>query len=287
MSANNSNAELILERVRKTEVLPGKGVQLVGLLSDPDFDPEEVARGIEFDPVMTARVLKMANSAALGAREKIKTVRDAMMRLGSARILAAVMSSGPLPGTKVEGYELDDGQLWESAVWIALASEELAALRGRTQLKEVFTAGLLSTIGKLALGPFIRRRQLKIQSMAFDEGLSFEQAEREVLGVDHGVAGAELLEAWKLPRSITGAVRFHHDPESAGPGHRDTAEIVHVAELLCSMSGIGVGIDGTHYRANRGVVESCGFKSPDLEGVLCRTMMKFVEARSAFGIADR
>ncbi|MBI5266844.1 MAG: HDOD domain-containing protein, partial [candidate division Zixibacteria bacterium] len=76
---------------------------------------------------------------------------------------------------------------------------------------------------------------------------SFEQAEREVVGYDHAELGAMVAERWNFPNDLVQAVRWHHEPNKAG-ADRQAVDIIHVADSLCVMQGIGIGHDGLSYR---------------------------------------
>jgi hypothetical protein len=79
-----------------------------------------------------------------------------------------------------------------------------------------------------------------------DQGLSFTAAESDVLGTTHAEIGADVLAKWALPEAMIRTVRWHHAPDEAGPP--DTMlDVVHVANMLCLMIGIGVGRDGLHH----------------------------------------
>ncbi|MCA8958350.1 MAG: HDOD domain-containing protein [Planctomycetes bacterium] len=270
----------MLKSVQEVEVLPSSAVEIVRIAQDPEADAGQVERAIALDPVLTARVLKMANSSLLGGRAETRTVRDAVVRLGSGRVIAAALDSGPLAAAPVEGYELRPGALWEAAAATALTAEELARACGTRAPREVFTAALLCDLGKLVLGPFVCRHRDAIMALAFEGDHAFDAAEREVLGIDHAEVGALLLERWQLPAEIVQIVRWHHLPSSCDESMRGPTDLVHAAEHLCAMAGLGSGVDGTQYRADPATVTRLGLKPSVVEAVLCETASKLVEVRT-------
>ena len=276
----------ILGRVRAMPALPAATGRLVPLLQDPDADPDEVCRWITHDPALTSYVLRVANSAALGPGGEVKSMRQALMRLGTSRVLAAVLGAGVgrLARRPVRGYNLRPGSLWESSVAVALATEAFARVRGHGVPMEAFTAGLLCDVGKLVLGEFVQRESGAIGRLAFGSGLSFERAEREVLGLDHAEAGAELLAAWGLPASIVQVVRWHHEPERAPEEHRDVTDLVHLATYTCTLSGLGGGDDGTNYVPCDATMQRLGLSSAEVEEGMCLTVLKLDEVRELFGL---
>jgi HD-like signal output (HDOD) protein len=92
-----------------------------------------------------------------------------------------------------------------------------------------------------------------------------------VLGTDHADIGARILKQWSLPPGIVNAVRWHHDPESAWKSDL-MLDIVHVANGLCLMTGIGVGRDGLRHQPCAAAVERLGLASGHLEKLAGQTL---------------
>ena len=244
-----SRREQILSTLRSTPALPTPAVRVVQLVQDPEVDIRELTEAVRYDPSLTAMVLRLANSPYFGAARSIGSVQQAVMRLGTNRLFRVLMTSAvaPLAQLAVRGYDLEPGKLLEHAVGVAVAVERLAASLAKRPANYTFTAALLHDIGKIAMGSHVRIDAKPIMDLAFRENLPFEVAEREVLGIDHAEAGAVLLEVWDLPPRLIEAVRCHHEPDKA---QLDTlaVDLVHAADSLCLLAGIGAGADGTHYR---------------------------------------
>lgn len=130
---------------------------------------------------------------------------------------------------EVPGYGLGRGELWRHAVAVSVISENLSKGLDLPVPEETFTAALLHDVGKLVLGGMVHADLARIEG-ALARGVSFENAEREVLGLDHAEAGAEILERWSIPEGLVSAVRWHHAPDRS-PGHD-------------VMLGIGTGREG-------------------------------------------
>ena len=184
--------------------MPSVVIKLRQYLSDPDVSFDELAKVIEYDPGLTANLLQLANSAYFGWSGKIKTVKDAITRLGTNRIFQMVlcMSVAPLVRKPVKGYDMESNGLWKHSIATAICGEQLAMIKNIPDSEEVFTAGLLHDMGKILLGTFVEIDDEPIKDLVNSEGLSFNQAERRILGIDHAEAAAELLQYWKLPESV-------------------------------------------------------------------------------------
>lgn len=239
----------ILKQIKDVPSLPSVVIRIRSYLNDPDVSFDKLARAIEHDPGLTANILQLANSAYFGWSRRIKTVKEAVTRLGTNRIFQMVlcMSVAPLVRKAVRGYDMPSDSLWEHSFATAITAEKLvAALRVRGR-EEAFTAGLLHDMGKVVLGTFIDVDDKPIKALVASEGLSFDQAERFVLGIDHAEVAAELLRAWKVPEEVVAAAQWHHRPGEAPSRHRQIVDVIHVADCLAMRMGWGAGLDVGHY----------------------------------------
>jgi len=239
----------ILAKVRSVPSMPSVVVKLRQYLSDPEVSFDELAKVIEYDPGLTANLLQLANSAYFGWSRRIKTVKEAITRLGTNRIFQMVlcMSVAPLVRKPVKGYDMESDGLWQHSVATAICAEQIARIKNIPGAEEAFTAGLLHDMGKILLGTFIEVDVESIKELVTKDGLPFNEAERQVLGIDHAEAAAELLKYWKLPENVVAAARWHHIPAEAEDKFREIVDLVHVADILCIRMGWGLGSDGPLY----------------------------------------
>jgi len=279
----------ILAQIRALPPLPAAAVDVLTLLRDPEVDAGAVARAISYDPGLTANLLRMANSTAWGGRQEIGSIEQALIRLGTRSVMSLVVCSavGPIAQGPVDGYELDSGKLWEHCVSVAVATQEFAAVLGIRPPMAAFTAGMLCDIGKLALGTLVGGAAAEIRHLAFEERLSFECAERQLLGCDHAEAGATLLQSWQLPDDVVAAVRWHHDPGRCPEPARPVADLVHVADYACTQAGLGGGQDGTNYGFSAEAAARTGLGPEQMEAAMCYTVCKLEELRESFALATR
>jgi len=253
----------ILAKVRNVPSMPSVVIKLRQYLSDPDVSFDELAKVIEYDPGLTANLLQLANSAYFGWSGKIKTVKEAITRLGTNRIFQMVlcMSVAALVRTPVKGYDMESNGLWEHSIAVAICAEQIAQALKIPNSEEAFTAGLLHDMGKILLGTFVEIDDEPIKELVKNESLSFNEAERRVLGIDHAEAAAELLQYWKLPENVVAAARWHHNPDEADEKYRNIVDLVHVADILCIRMGWGIGTDGPLYCLNEAAAERLGVDS--------------------------
>ena len=257
--------------------MPGAAVQLLALIEDPDINVSQIESILQRDAGLTANLLKLANSAYFGIPSKIGSVRQAVLLLGLKRLIQMVIAScvSAIMDKPIPGYELPPGELWRHSIAVSVAAEGLVNELNVEAAEELFTAALLHDVGKLILGRPMADAFHQIND-EISRGIALEAAEEKVLGTNHADVGARILSQWSLPGNIVNAVRWHHDPEAAEMTD-PMLDIVHVANVLCIMIGIGVGRDGLRHEPSQVVVKRLGLESHHLEKVADQTMRSVEE----------
>jgi len=279
----------ILAQVNSVPSLPSVVLELRKYLNDPDVSFDQLAKVIEYDPGLTANVLQLANSAYFGWSRTIKTVKEAITRLGTNRIFQMVlcMSVAPLVRKPIKGYDTDGEGLWKHSIATAICAEQLVATLDLPDMDEAFTAGLLHDMGKVVLGTFVEVDDEPIREIVKSDNLSFNEAEQMVLGIDHAEVAGELLKAWNLPDGVVESARCHHQPHHADPKYQQIVDVIHVADFLCISFGFGVGCDGLQYRLNEASSSRLGLKINQAEAIGSKVMIGVAELGSMFSPAKK
>ncbi len=274
----------ILSAVTQVASLPVAAMKVIPMLRDPSADICEVARLINHDPGLAANVLKLANSAGYAARSKVTTIDAALVRLGMRRTMGLVIGSAvaPFEQKPVRGYDLPAGALWRHGVAVAIGTQVLDEMLELHAPEHSFTAGLLVDIGKYVLGHFLEVDGTAIRNKAFNENMPFELAEQSVLGIDHAEVGAALLQHWGLPDELVEVVRWHHRPNQAREEVRLTTDLVHAADQLCTLSGLGVGWDGCNYLPCEAALQRLDLTETRNELALCSIVERLKDADDVF-----
>ena len=165
------------------------------------------------------------------------------------------------------------GALLDFALATAIGVEEIARVMHTPLPPHAFTSAMLCDVGKLALGSFVEVDSNAILHYAFEEGLTFDAAEREVLGIDHAEVGALLLERWQIPESISVVTRWHHRPDEC-PESSETLQLVHLAAQLSLLSGLGCAQDGLNYRPSNKLTKIKSMKQREVETVVYQTSQR-------------
>jgi HD-like signal output (HDOD) protein len=205
----------LIAKASTLQPLPASAVQLASLIASGNSDLDEIGNVIAYDQALTLKLLRAANSAHSASLTPITDARDAVFRLGTARVLALSVAANvnPLLKRDVSQYGLGEGDLWRHSVASAVAAEMLPDYCKELIPPETFAAALLHDIGKLVMGRFLSVEILGMLHRATTEGgLDPCAAESQILRVHHGELGGIVAQHWNLPESIVKGIIYHHTP---------------------------------------------------------------------------
>lgn len=217
----------ILERLGQLPVLPMVVQEVIRSLADPDADAVALGHQIGQDPVLGARLLRVANSAFYGLSRQVATPHDAIMVMGLSQVRSLVLASGLAHALPQHKGGLDRRKHWQRSFRVATTAQALAR-RLRRPADAAFTAGMLHNIGELVLDVCLPEAYAAARQASSSRGIPLRQAEQAALGFDHTEVGAEVARHWKLPDVIEHAIRHCHDPELAA-----TAEVSAGVAVAC------------------------------------------------------
>ena len=223
----------LLAAAESVEPLPHTVARLATLIADPDSDIREISETVSLDVSLTAAVLRRANSASLGHRANITSVRDAVVRLGPSTLLSLTVASriGSRMLQALPAYGLQPGALWARSVAASIAAE---AIRSRARVPvpaEVGTAALLHDFGMVVLARQFGKQILDSLALAAaTDRVDVLETERVVFGLTHADIGSAVAEAWGLPLTIVDGIRDHHET------HDDLSAVSAAVALACVMS---------------------------------------------------
>lgn len=273
--------ESIVEAVNDLPALPHIVVRVMELSEDPDSTAQDISNVLNQDQAMTARVLRIANSAYYGFPRRISTVTDAIVFLGfkTIRSIVLAVSVSDILSQEMEGYALEYGELWKHSQCSAMAARLIAKKAKLGIMDLAYTAALLHDIGKVILNSYMKEIYHEVVAKIDENNSSFIEAENQVLGFNHAMVGSRVAEKWSLPPELVEAIALHHDPGKAEINKRLTS-IVHLADALCVMMGIGIGIDGMLNPISDEAVNLLGFSEKDVENIISELVDAFSDQQS-------
>jgi putative nucleotidyltransferase with HDIG domain len=261
-------AQELVTKVKNLPPVPHAALKLVSLLDQPAVSNTEVVQALRCDNVLTAKLLRACNSPFFGLSEPVASVDQAVFILGHQQILHIVLTIafGSAMVVPLPGYAVEASELWRHSLVTATASEMIANEFADLNVEApvAFTVGLLHDIGKLVLSQVLTADlQAEIRRLIEHDKLARAEAEKAVLGTDHGEVGAALLHIWHLPDELVEAVANHHQPV-LNPRPR-LSVVTHLANCVAHLAGSAPGWDGYAVRISDEVVTSLAITPDQIE----------------------
>jgi putative nucleotidyltransferase with HDIG domain len=233
----------LVASIKDLVTLPDVAMRIARMVNDPNSSAADIGREVSKDPALTARLLRIANSPALGQNGKIATISRAITLLGVRQVRDLTVGLTAVRTFDGIGNELVTmASFWRHSVLCAVAATQIAERRKGSRDDSPFIAGLLHDIGQLVLysrAPELARRAL-LMSVDDPDDMGLYVCEREVMGFDHAAVGVALARNWQLPLALQECIEFHHEPERA-PTHPLEAATIHVANSVAVLAEIGSG----------------------------------------------
>ncbi len=262
--------EAIITNIDRLPPLPEVAGKVINMVNDPDISFKQVALEISKNQAMTANILKLCNSAYFSKGKEITSIDRAIVTLGLKEVkdIVFLVAAKPLMAKPVIGYDLAQGDLWRQGLAVATMSRDIALLKKRKDLVDVvFTGGIIHNVGKVVIALFVQQAFSEILSLVQSQNISFPQAEKEVMGYNHQEVGEKILEKWNFPPVLRSIVRYYQDPGAAPAEHSMEVSIVHIANAICLMGGIGIGSDGLFHEIRDEAIKKVALAQEDLEGL--------------------
>ncbi|MCF6265396.1 MAG: HDOD domain-containing protein [Desulfuromusa sp.] len=233
----------VVSTIRDLPPMPAVAVKVLELLNDPNVKYEKLGDAISSDPAVSARMLKVANSAFYSMKRQIKTLDHAIAIVGE-RTLRSLVLAASLEGMN-KSYGLLEKMLWEDSMGCAIGCRILARKFASADPEEAFLAGLFRHLGKIVMNYSDPDAYRSLVEMAYSDGASTSELEGRFFPYAHAVVGAAVLDKWHFARSLVMSTMHHEDllisleeEENAEALLRLTAT-VNLAGHVCRKLGIG------------------------------------------------
>lgn len=274
--------ERILDKMQESvKSFPYYVIETLKRIQDPQSNASDISEPLSHDQGLVLRVLKLANSAALGTVRHVNNITEAIAYLGLKNVRNIVMTASvySMMDKDIAGYSLDKGELWHHSAAVSCAAKFIAAKTGKCSPEDAYLCGMLHDIGKLVLNDYVKFGYALIQKMVEGDDVPFVEAETKVLGFHHGIIGSLLLEKWAIPTPFCVIAEYHHHPDTLPEEHKKVQtllDVVHVANVLSLMLGYGMGSDSFQNRMSNESVERLGIV--DMETLMQEISVKIEES---------
>jgi diguanylate cyclase (GGDEF)-like protein len=207
--------------------LPAVAVKVIDLTSKPDVSLDELARVIQNDQALAAKILRTVNSSFYGLRRPCANISQSLVMLGLSTVKSLALSFSLVASLgSGSGEKFDYIAYWRRGLYTAVAARCLARAAGVLHEDEAFLGGLLQDIGMVAMYRALGARYAALIA----EGTHGDLAQRELhsLELQHPDVGAMLAQRWRLPTELIVPVRYHERPTAAPREHADLVRCVAV-----------------------------------------------------------
>jgi len=253
------DVKILEDRAANLEPLPSSVSRLIDLAGAYDTDVVEIVDVVKYDPALTVKLLRAANSAASGSVREISTVSDAVIRMGMSTVVALATSCAMSSRMRVPVLDLKPGELWKHSVTAALAIEGIRRRTSHAIPPAAMTVALLHDVGKLAFVDVVGGADTdRIICLTNDQQMPGHVAEQTVLKTNHSDLGAIAARAWKLPDIVVEGIAGHHSLESeetqlnqavliadcvAFDVHGEETPLSHLTDALGALGALGLDRD--------------------------------------------
>lgn len=225
----------LVSRMDRIPSIPSLYTEIVESLQDPEVTLEAVGGIIAKDIAMTAKILKLVNSAFFGLRRQVSRPAEAANYLGLDTIRSLVLSINAFSQFEsMQFRRFSIESLWSHSLDTAAAAKLIAQLEHADQkvADEAFVAGMLHDVGKLVLAANFPEQFMQVIDLLKEGETDSCGAEQQVFGVNHAGVGGYLLGLWGLPVPIVEAIALHHKPGQSRERSFSPLAAVHAADGL-------------------------------------------------------
>lgn len=269
--------------------LPAVASKVLELTAQEEVPLSDIISLISRDIALSAKILKVANSAFYNFPQQIGSVQQAVSLLGINAVRSLVLSFSFLSmGQKKSQILFDFNTFWEQSLAAAAAARLLAEQTGQVDPEEMFTLGLLQDIGQLIFALTLPTRYERLlERLQSGQARRNVALEEEYLGLAHTVSGAEVARVWGLPDSIVAVLRYHHTPLQYGgqdSHHALALNIVYLSDLVAQIC-----VSSTPLPAHREFEEQAGLllglARQEIKTVLRAINREIEKSARFFGVA--
>jgi len=269
-AAATTHDDLVQSAVRgltSLATLPEVTLKIIEITDDPESSARDLIELLRLDPALSARILKVVNSALYGLPRQIASMEKATGLLGMAAIKNIAVSASTAQlfrmGKPIEGFS--GKRLWEHAVANAVAARLLSKSSRTGDADELFLTGLVADLGLLVERQIFEDKLGQVIVRFRREHADFCALEREIIGADHQAFGSALADAWGFPPTLSRILGIYHEPLSADKCDRPAAALVYVADTLSCRAEIGFCTLPTDHEIDADILRAAGLSQADID----------------------
>jgi len=238
-----------IQKIKELPTLPTVATKVNVLLNDPKSNASQLSEVIEYDQSITAKLLKLVNSAFYSLPKKVTNVQQAIALLGYKTISHIVLTLSVFDTLKVENAGVfDRAEFWRHSIATAICSMKIAEVSGYNN-EDVFIGALLHDIGKVFLDAFMHEEFMEIINYVTEKKCTFFEAEKAIFEVDHAMIGEWISRYWQFPILPVAMIKHHHQKLNERKGLACSGDvgidIVRLADAVVRVGKVGKNGDST------------------------------------------
>ncbi|MCU7850720.1 MAG: HDOD domain-containing protein [Candidatus Thiodiazotropha sp. (ex Monitilora ramsayi)] len=235
--------QTLVENIDQLVSLPDVCIRVNELVDSANYSATRVAEVISQDVDISARLLRLVNSALFGLQSKVDTISRAVAIAGSDEVRSLVMATTAVRSfTGIPEELVNMATFWRHSIMTGVMSQLLATHTKTLHSERLFVMGMLHDVGRLVIYLTLPEKAREILLVTGGDDWVSAEAEEDALGFNHMDVGAELMRAWGLPEGLEMVARHHHRPSEARDHQRDVA-LVHIAWAVARGETAGFSVD--------------------------------------------
>jgi putative nucleotidyltransferase with HDIG domain len=274
---DNSHIRIKINKVSNLSPLPMVVRKVMEISNDPNSTATSLGSVIKKDQSLTAKILKIVNSAYFGFYRKISNIDQAIVILGFEEIKNITIATSLMQSFPTDyNFVLNRDDFWMHSLSCAFISKALCSSSLELNAEDAFVVGLIHDIGKLVLLQHLNQPYNLVIYNSAEHIEKLHKVEKAMIGVSHAEVGGILAENWKLPRQLVDAISNHHDPEKAGPDALYT-HIAHIANYFSHKYQLGMS-----YNPKPDDVSKMSLKALGLDKIYLEDLWKKIKIDEKF-----
>ncbi len=295
----NSSAEvsypprlkMLIKKIDELPVLPGQAVQALKMSMQEDVELAELAKLVESDPSLTLKVLKLVNRASTGLSHKVSTVQQAVSLLGLTTLRCSLLGVITQDYLRKENASLVQWQqsIWSHSLACAVSAQLIAERASPGLQQEAFVAAMLHDMGKVVMLHGLPEEYLELLEDSGEPQGCLISAEQEALHCNHTQVGKWLAKKWGLPKNLSDAAFFHHQPVAALEYLKLNHELLYTVQLANNLAReyfLEKKFDTSTLEERKALLGKLGLGAEDVEAVQKALFPVYRERAGLFNLQE-
>ncbi len=248
-ASTNPKVLKAVQKVAQIATLPEVTTKIIQLVEDPKSTAKDLQNVIKYDVALSAKILKVVNSAFYGLPRQVGSVDRAIILLGLSTVknIAVATSMVKLFAGKKISSRFTSKDLWLHSLACGVFCKTISNVRGKEGADEIFVAGLMHDLGLLVEKQVYPDKLATAVDEATINGKVIYEVEREIFEADHQEFGSALSAKWKFPHLFQLATGYHHHPFKVSDQQLEITATVHLADILAYKKKIGLHFENVNF----------------------------------------